>query len=429
MKKIRSKKYVPDPLCSFLLFLLLSGITFSQTSLINTAHLDHLYEDVTVNGRKVGIIHIYANAPTYDWTGDEDEGIACVDDAARAAIFYLKQYQKSLDAEHLRKGRQLLEFLLAMQADSGFYNFIFEDMKVNKTGITSKASSNWWTWRAMWAISAGYDMYSTNSNPAYDGRMAKRLRRSLVRAYPLIKQLMDRYPRTEYKGDMRLPGWLPFGNAADQTAVILKVLVPMYEKQRDATLEQFLRHFSEGIMMMQKGDEKQFPYYALMSWENTWHAWGCNQAEALLRAGISLRDDNIIQSALKEIENFYPYLIKEGFLSSFSVVEGKPSELKKFPQIAYGFSPMLAACALAKEYTGDEKYDKIARDIALWFAGKNAIGRPMYDPSTGRGYDGINDENTLNMNSGAESTIEALFALQDIENNYYIKEAVMMEYK
>ena len=50
-------------------------------SSINTAHLDALYEEIKFEGDTVGIIHIYAEAPDYKWKGDDNEGIACVDDA------------------------------------------------------------------------------------------------------------------------------------------------------------------------------------------------------------------------------------------------------------------------------------------------------------------------------------------------------------
>jgi hypothetical protein len=39
----------------------------------------------------------------------------------------------------------------------------------------------------------------------------------------------------------------------------------------------------------------------------------------------------------------------------------------------------------------------------------------MYDTTTGRCFDGINDSTSLNRNSGAESTIEALYTLLEIE--------------
>ena len=61
-----------------------NGFTF-----INTAHLDHLYEEVVIAGRPMAIIHIYADYPDYQWVDVPDEGAACVDDVARAAVFYL----------------------------------------------------------------------------------------------------------------------------------------------------------------------------------------------------------------------------------------------------------------------------------------------------------------------------------------------------
>jgi hypothetical protein len=38
----------------------------------------------------------------------------------------------------------------------------------------------------------------------------------------------------------------------------------------------------------------------------------------------------------------------------------------------------------------------------------------MYDPLTGRCFDGITDSATINRNSGAESTIEALYTLVEL---------------
>ena len=50
--------------------------------------------DAVVNGRPVRVVALYAEAPDYLPTGspvrDGSEGVACVDDAARAAIVYLR---------------------------------------------------------------------------------------------------------------------------------------------------------------------------------------------------------------------------------------------------------------------------------------------------------------------------------------------------
>src|SRR5687767_12134950 len=83
-----------------------------NVSTINTSHLDGLYEEIEIAGDTVGIIHIYSEFPDYKHIGDSDEGIACVDDATRAAIFYLRQNKNTPSEEHLRKVRMLVKFLL-----------------------------------------------------------------------------------------------------------------------------------------------------------------------------------------------------------------------------------------------------------------------------------------------------------------------------
>ena len=50
--------------------------------IINTSHLDSLFEEVTSLGNTFGIIHIYSEYPDYKWVGDSDEGIACIESGA-----------------------------------------------------------------------------------------------------------------------------------------------------------------------------------------------------------------------------------------------------------------------------------------------------------------------------------------------------------
>ena len=79
--------------------------------------------------------------------------------------------------------------------------------------------------------------------------------------------------------------------------------------------------------------------------------------------------------------------------------------------IVQGFSEVYKA-------THDKKYARYAGLAGSWFTGNNDANIAMYDPETGRGYDGINGTNgKVNLNSGAESTIETLLALQTIKEN------------
>ena len=52
---------------------------------INLTHLNFLVEDVDIAGQPMAITHIYSEYPRYEWVDASGEGIAAVDDAARAA--------------------------------------------------------------------------------------------------------------------------------------------------------------------------------------------------------------------------------------------------------------------------------------------------------------------------------------------------------
>jgi hypothetical protein len=119
----------------------------AQPSDVNFSHLQHLTETVSLNGGNVNIVHVYANYPDYRWLEAADagtEGVACIDDAARAAVLYLRHYELSHDNESLLRARALLAFVLKMQSDDGeFYNFIYQNHSINTTGRTSLKSFGW----------------------------------------------------------------------------------------------------------------------------------------------------------------------------------------------------------------------------------------------------------------------------------------------
>jgi hypothetical protein len=76
---------------------------------------------------------------------------------------------------------------------------------------------------------------------------------------------------------------------------------------------------------------------------------------------------------------------------------------------------MIWATLAAYDISKDPKYAKQAADITGWYLNRNPAGAVMYDASTGRCFDGIGSSSDVNKNSGAESTIEALWAFQKIE--------------
>ena len=113
-----------------------------DTGLINSHHLDYLYTPVHFStGTTAAGIFIYAEAPDYHLVAASGEGFTCVDDVARAALFYLRSKNFATDTTIQSKVFNLVNFLLEMQAGNGyFYNFLLADDQINTGGATSTAT-------------------------------------------------------------------------------------------------------------------------------------------------------------------------------------------------------------------------------------------------------------------------------------------------
>ncbi|MCX6173134.1 MAG: hypothetical protein NTZ27_00055 [Ignavibacteriales bacterium] len=365
----------------------------------------------------MAIIHIYCDYPDYQWVEAKGEGIACIDDVARAAVFYSNYYKSTHDKIYLRKVRLLTEFILYVHAENGyFYNFIESDYSINKTYKTSVAQPDWWSWRAVWALSETYKLFSKN-----DAAFSSRIFQSMSKLFSALKKKLPLKKSFKNIGGFERPTWLPAETGADQSSILILALVNYLEIKKDPVLLTYLKDICGGIILMQEGDKENFPYYAFMSWENLWHAYGNSQAYALLKAYKLTHDENYKIKALLEINYFYPYLLKENFLNYFTIKNDNGKiiidERKQFSQIAYGIRPMIFASLEAAKITGEKLYTELAGKISLWFFGKNLAEKEMYDSKTGFCFDGINSEKDVNKNSGAESTIEALLSLTAIQQN------------
>ena len=384
---------------------------------VNLAHLDRLYQVVKLpNGAEVGTVAIYSEAPDYRLVTDADEGFTCVDDVARAALLLLREPDLSASMSKSDKLRRMTEFVLQVQAENGyFYNFLWPDRTINKTFKTSVAEPNFWSWRAMWFLTEAYPYYQ-KTDPALAGRLLTAVQKLTTN---VLRDFASQRPDFTFVKGVQVPKWLPFGSGTDQAAIMLLSLANVQQQRPDATVLKLIEQLGEGIVAMQQGSPNQFPYGAILSFENTWHAYASDKAYALLRVGKALNKPAWQAVARREIDNFYPYLLQQGLLESFDV-EQTGNELKatrttKFSQIAYGIRPMVWAALEAYDQTKDARYADLAAQLAGWFIGKNAANTPMYDRTTGRGYDGIGSGAQVNRNAGAESTIESLWAFQRLE--------------
>ena len=387
------------------------------TDSINLDHFNHLFKEIELNGKDVGIVHIYSKYPNYDFEIEPNEGFTCVDDVARAIVMLSKYLEENEnDTQVLNKMKLLCEFVLQMQNENGYFNnFIWNDLSINKTYKTSVAELNWWSFRALWGLESAYSLLKSDKNLA---------NRIVLASEKLLINIKRDIPVTNLKVEIvetiEVPTWLPQKQASDQSALLIIGLLKNYERTADNDIKLLIDALAKGIMVMQKGDADNYPYGAFMSWQNLWHAWGNGQAYALLKAGQKFNNQAYIDSALKEIDDFYPYLLGNGFAEAFWIqktAQNKYSEIKRnsYPQIAYGLRQMIWATSEAYHYSKDDKYLKLSKELESWLSGNNDAKTRMHNPETGICFDGIKRKDEVNKNSGAESTIESLLILLEIK--------------
>ena len=391
---------------------------------INLIHIERLYHEVvTPDAGIIGVIDIYLDAPNYNLVFDKSEGFTCVDDIARAAVFYCRYYTRNPSASLLLKIESLFSTIFYLQDDSGyFYNFIFPDISINKTHINSVASPNFWSWRALWALS---EVQLLN---------VPELKYIMPKVKNAINLLLKNIPNLIYGNEnnvnyygIKIPEFVG-SMGTDQIAVILTSLTNCYRFSPEERFSNLINMLGNAMLKTQVGDSTTFPYFAFLSWKNSWHAWGNCQSCALLYAGITTENDSFINAGKNELLHFIPYLLSSGFMNSFELklVDGKLESFDKahFPQISYDIRVMVFAALFAYDINKELEYANLAANLVMWLFGSNAANYSMYDNSTGRCYDGIDSTTSVNKNSGAESTIEALLILNELEKYPIIKQII-----
>ncbi len=401
-----------------------------DTGLVNTAHLDKLYIPVLFPGNvNAAGIFIYSQYPDYHPVDASGEGFTCVDDVARAALVYLRSSKILSDTATQNKLYNLLQFIVQMQSGNGyFFNFLMSGNAINTTGPTSVNNANWWSWRALQALTEAGPIIKNINAPLF----AKMNTAVNLLVNRIKVDLAGQPATTKVVMGITVPEWLPAGSGTDQSAVLMLGLINYSQSNNDSVITSYITKLADGIALMQQGDATHFPYDAFLSWENTWHAYGNLQSYALMIAGDFLKNNQYKVLAMEEVDNFYPWLLQNGYKSSFTISDSAGDDQilsqSSYDQIAYGIEPMVFAAAEAYRETGQAKYADMAGHLAAWFLGANDGGVIMYIKTTGVCYDGLSQGGQANLNSGAESTIEALLSMQKVESDPAIK-AALNKYK
>lgn len=394
----------------------------SRPIAIRPDYLRHLALTATVKGHPVRVVALYANAPDYRPTGsparDGFEGIASVDDAARAAVAYLRRYEATGDTSDRDQALGLLGFISSMeQGDGEFVNFIDASGRPNTRAPSSIKSMSYWGARSIWALGEAVSVLGPDSLAAVDA-----LRPTLDRA-------LTRMARDIAKG--RLLG----GSVTATSEALLGVLAlvrgstatedyrpgalggPARGRELHPDVSTLAAQTAELLVRRSAGSAQVAPWGAYIDRPNAeWHAWGSRSVEALATAAQVLNRPDFAGAAKKEADGLWSRFLLAGQIPAEVSVGGT---VKWFPQIAYGVGPIVEGYLALANATGDRRYAIYAGLAASWFTGNNGAHVNMYDETTGRTYDGIDGPSpvTVNRNAGAESNIEGLLALDRLSRD------------
>lgn len=292
------------------------------------------------------------------------EGVACVDDAARALELYCDLWKATASPWVRRWCEGLLDFVLAMQdADGRWLNFILDwEGAPNHETRTSVAGGAFWQARALLAVARAGQVFDD------DARIEDLLNRGL----PHIIEATD----------------VP----ADVRALHIRTALTLLESGDDRDLIDEVALWSDevascrdGDRLMNSTDERGMP-----------HLWGHIQEGVLADAGVRLGRQDLITTACRSADLVFRTVV----MSGFDLERTQP----------YDVASAVYALTRVAEVTRTPTYASLAGMARSWFDRRNGAGQSVYDRRAGRVSDGV-DGRRVSENSGAEANIVGAQAL------------------
>lgn len=411
----------------------------APTPLTNLAHLNFLGDRITPPAQaghttyrlrqepSVGVLWTYADrnadgtyrrvgGGAYDpATNTWGQGAFNADDISRAAVVYLRHWRQTGAASSRRAAYDLLRGLTYLQTVRGpnAGNVVLwqqPDGTLNPSAEPvelpdpSDSGPSYWLARTVWALGEGYAAFR-RADPAFAGFLRDRMELSID---ALERQVLVRYGRYQVVDGERVPAWL-IVDGADATAEAVLGLSAYVDAGGSRAARRALKRFAEGVAALSAGDARSWPYAAILPWaisRSVWHAWASQMPAALAVASRTLGERRLLRPAVADAAVFTPHLLTargpdNGWLPA-------PSERV---QIAYGVDSRLQSLLAVARVADRPGLRPVAALTAAWYFGANPAGTPMYDPATGRTFDGIEPDGRVNRNSGAESTIHGLLSM------------------
>jgi hypothetical protein len=375
----------------------------------------------------VGVLWTYAEDPDGDGVytrvgggkrrddGTWGQGAFNADDISRAAVVYLRHWRATGSTTSRHAAYEMLRGLTYLQTAAGpnagnVVLWMQPDGTLNRSADPpdvpdpSDSDASYWLARTIWALGEGYAAFR-RADPAF----ARFLRNRIELAVGAVdRQVLDRYGDHLDIDGRPAPAWL-IGDGADASAEAVLGLSAYVAAGGSTAARRALSRLSEGIAELRGGNARHWPMGAVRPWalsRSVWHAWGGMAPAALARASRVLGQPRIGRGAVRDSFTFDPWLLTSGGPDN-----GRLPTRGDASQIAYGADSRLQSLVATGRLTRRPAARGLAGIVGAWFFGANPAGEPMYDPATGRTFDGISATGEINRNSGAESTIHGLLSM------------------
>jgi len=374
LQKIVSTAWENSAVAHAMLFGEMAGDKITLRYNLPAINLDHL-KRLTTN---TGIIQFSKiNEP------DMSSGYT-LDDNARALVACCQYYKLTRDDKILYQIQKYLSFIRFCQQPQGdFLNYVDKDNQFTYQNNTVNLDDS--NGRAIWAL--GYLISLKSLLPA------------------------DIIADTEAILEKSL---LCISNVHSTRAMAFAIKGLYYSQRESESIDNFffLKKIADRMVQMYKHESKQN-----WKWFESYLTYANSiLPEAMLYAWLLTKDTvykDIAESSLK-------FLISKIFNKNGIEVISNKKWLKKGEEAGqFGEQPIDVAytiMTLSKFYDefGDETYYEKMQTAFNWFLGKNRLHQIVYNPCTGGCFDGL-EENNVNLNQGAESTVSFLMARICIE--------------
>ena len=358
-------------------------------------------------------------------TGYYSQGAFNADDIARTAVVYLRHWQQTGSAASREHAFQTLRSLTYLQTSSGpnAGNVVLwqqSDGTLNPSAIPtespdpSDSAESYWLARTVWALGEGYADFK-KVDPAFASFLQDRLHLAVA---AMNRGSLGKYPKFDVADGVKVPAWLVNSGADASAEAALGLAAYAKAVPTDAMATTALTRLSEGIALMSSGSVNQWPFGAILPWtksQSMWHAWGGMAPAALSTSAGVLGRPDLLTAAVKDTAQFTPQLLAAG--GPINQWTPTPNDA----QIAYGVDCRVEGLVATAKATNAPGLVDVAAVTAAWFFGANPSGEKAYNPATGAAIDGIDPSGSVNLNSGAESTIHTLLTMLTLDANPVLK--------